>query len=104
MTVSAVWHRCAPVAKPFVDARMAHGANMSDPIDSWTESSLQELLGQPESIRREFKSGQLLEKNPQEKWVEELSKEISAFANTEGGELFIGIDEDKSVKVIAQGV
>jgi hypothetical protein len=64
----------------------------------WTETDLEGLIGQSESIRREFKSGRLLEGNQDSKWVEELSKQVSAFANTEGGELFIGIDEDKKSK------
>lgn len=65
---------------------------------SWTETDLNDLMGQSESIRREFKSGRLIDNTQQSKWVEQLSKEISAFANTEGGELFLGIDEDKKSK------
>jgi predicted HTH transcriptional regulator len=73
--------------------------NMADPVKlSWTEADLKELIGQPESIRREFKSGRLLDSNQEGKWVEQLSKEVSAFANTEGGELFLGVEEDKKSK------
>jgi hypothetical protein len=64
----------------------------------WTEPDLEALVGQPESIRREFKSGRLVENDPESKWIVALSEEISAFANTEGGELFLGIDEDKKSK------
>jgi Putative DNA-binding domain len=65
---------------------------------SWTEADLDDLIGQSESIRREFKSGRLVDSNQESKWVEQLSKEVSAFANSEGGELFLGIDEDRKSK------
>jgi hypothetical protein len=71
---------------------------MADRVNSWSESDLIALIGQSESIRREFKSGRLFDGNQESKWVEQLSKEVSAFANTEGGELFLGIDEDKKSK------
>lgn len=56
------------------------------------------MLGQPESIRREFKSGRLVEGNAESKWIVSLSEEVSALANTEGGELFLGVDEDKKTR------
>jgi predicted HTH transcriptional regulator len=72
---------------------------------SWTEADLNYLIGQSESIRREFKSGRLFVNNQESKWVEQLSKEVSALANTEGGDLFLGIDEDKKSKPrIATGI
>ncbi|HXE25775.1 MAG TPA: hypothetical protein VN637_12880, partial [Roseiarcus sp.] len=65
--------------------------NMADPAKlSWTETDLNDLIGQSESTRREFKSGRLFDGNQESKWVEQLSKEVSALANTEGGELFLG--------------
>lgn len=64
-------------------------------MKNWTDADLQALIGQTESIRREFKAGIMFERQPESKWVESLSKEVSALANTEGGELFLGIDEDK---------
>jgi len=64
----------------------------------WTEADLEALLGQPESIRREFKSGRLVEENPESKWILALSEEVSALANTEGGELFVGIEEDRKTR------
>ena len=54
------------------------------------------LMGQPESARIEFKSCRILGKK--EKAIEELSQETSAFANTEGGVIFIGIEERKDGK------
>jgi hypothetical protein len=68
------------------------------PKSSWTEADLIELLGQSESIRREFKSGRMFDNNPDSKWTATISSEVSAFANTEGGELFLGIDEDRKSK------
>ena len=64
---------------------------------SWTEADLEALIGQSESIRREFKSGRMFGV-AEPKWIEELSREVSAFANTEGGDLFLGIDEDRKSK------
>ncbi len=40
----------------------------------------------------------MFERNPESKWVQDLSKEVSAFANTEGGQLVLGIDEEKRTK------
>ncbi len=54
------------------------------------------LLGQSETARIEFKSHRIFEKK--EKAREELSQEISAFANTEGGVILIGIEERKDGK------
>lgn len=64
-------------------------------MKNWTEVDLQTLIGQAESIRREFKAGVMFEREPESKWVEGLSKEVSALANTEGGELLLGVEEDK---------
>jgi predicted HTH transcriptional regulator len=70
----------------------------STPKFSWTEAELSELIGQSESIRREFKSGRMFENDSENKWIANISREVSALANTEGGELFLGIDEDKMSK------
>lgn len=68
----------------------------------WDITDLENLIGQPESLRLEFKDARLLDRNQKNnsinKVVAELSKEVSAFANTEGGTLVIGIEEDKSSK------
>ena len=60
---------------------------------TWTEATLKTYLGGEESMRLEFKSGRLMDQNPN-KVAENLSKEISALANTEGGLLFLGIAEE----------
>jgi hypothetical protein len=70
----------------------------STPKLPWTEARLSELIGQSESIRREFKSGRMFENDSENKWIANISTEVSALANTEGGELFLGIDEDKKSK------
>jgi hypothetical protein len=71
---------------------------------SWTETEVKALIGQSESIRREFKAGMLFGREPESKWRDVLSKEVSAFANTEGGELILGIQEDKSNPGVASGI
>jgi hypothetical protein len=65
---------------------------------SWTEAELGELIGQSKSIRRAFKSGRMFDNETESKWVAKISAKVSALANTEGGELFLGIDEDRRSK------
>jgi len=55
------------------------------------------LQGQQESSRLEFKSVRIFEKK--EKAVQELSQESSAFANSEGGVILIGMEERKVGKI-----
>lgn len=62
-----------------------------------TERDLQQLIGQYESIRLEFKASALLEQTT-EQIIKQLTEEVSAFANTEGGVVVIGISEGKRVK------
>ena len=57
----------------------------------WSEDDIAELKGQEESIRLQFKAGSLFDK-PQQAWVGDLSKEVLAFANTEGGVPDTGVD------------
>ena len=68
---------------------------MNEPILS-TEQQLQALVGLPESIRLEFeRSAPLAEPKEREKYLAILSREISALANTEGGQIVIGMDEER---------
>src|SRR5205809_28873 len=60
----------------------------------WTEAEIQQFRGQEESLRLEFKAGALFDK-PESAWTADLSKEVSAFANTEGGLLVLGVREQK---------
>lgn len=72
---------------------------MADEIKkSWTDADVQALIGQSESIRREYKAGVMFDHEPEAKWVKDLSIEVSALANTEGGDLILGINEDKKSK------
>src|SRR5580704_4995005 len=67
-----------------------------------TEADLSRLVGQAESARMEFKDSRLLLK---ENVAEELSREISAFANSEGGTLVVGITERREGKMrVADGI
>jgi hypothetical protein len=62
-----------------------------------TEEDLQQLVGQYESIRLDFKASALLEQANQQ-IVKQLTEDVSAFANTEGGVVVIGIREGKAGK------
>jgi predicted HTH transcriptional regulator len=47
----------------------------------------------------------MFENQSENKWIEKISEEVSALANTEGGQLFLGIDEDKRSKPrVATGI
>ena len=71
---------------------------------NWTKENLISLLGQAESIRLEFKKSQLFSES-REKIADNLCKEVSAFANTEGGTIVIGIEEAREGKSrIAKGL
>jgi len=64
----------------------------------WTETDIQAMIGQSESIRREYKAGVMFDRDHESKWVENLSTAISALANTEGGDLILGVVEDRKSK------
>jgi hypothetical protein len=75
-----------------------------------TEKDLESLIGQYETMRLEFKSSRILgpdKSKPQ--IIEDLAKDVSAFANTEGGVLVIGIETGKEAEkamavAISEGV
>ena len=66
---------------------------MTEPWN-WTKDDLEKLIGQMESLRLDFKESILFELS-NEKIAENLSREVSAFANTEGGTIVVGIKERK---------
>ncbi len=59
---------------------------------NWTKDDIEKLFGQPESLRLDFKQSRLLTESL-EKIAGNLSREVSAFVNTEGGVIVIGIVE-----------
>lgn len=61
----------------------------------WTEADLENLIKQGESFRLEFKSASVLAKD-KNKLIEELTKIVSAFANSDGGTVVVGINEGSS--------
>lgn len=63
----------------------------------WNEQALRAYIGREESLRLEFKSGRLLE-GKEEQVADDLSKVVSAFANTEGGLLILGMAEERRGK------
>jgi len=67
---------------------------MKKPSWEWTEDDLQELkkVGAQESLYLEFKGWMSLQNRDREK--NELSKDVSAFANSEGGDILYGVRED----------
>ncbi|MGP1357970.1 AlbA family DNA-binding domain-containing protein [Roseicyclus sp.] len=52
-----------------------------------SDGEVQKLLEQDEGQRLDFKSARIL--------PAKLSQSLSAFANTDGGELYIGIEDNK---------
>jgi hypothetical protein len=71
---------------------------------SWTEPDLLNYTGVHESLRLDFKESRLMDLSDS-KIAETLSKEVSAFANTEGGLIIIGIKERRDGKTrIAEGL
>ncbi len=74
---------------------------------SWTKQDLESLYGQPESGRLEYKQSATLQdaKGGADKVKAELTKQVSAFANSEGGLLIIGMREAREGKTrVAEGL
>ena len=67
------------------------------PAADWDEAYLHELikLGEQESLTLDYKASAALKKDDKEK--NDLSKDVSAFANSAGGVLVYGMLEDKHV-------
>jgi len=67
---------------------------MKDPWD-WGRADLEAFIGHSENIRLEFKRSDLLTGKNRDEIATDLSKAASAFANTVGGTIVIGIKEEK---------
>jgi hypothetical protein len=74
--------------------------------NSWTRDWLASLLGQEETTTLEFKSSRALSSASQKEidafFDNQLSQAVSAFINTEGGILVVGLEEEKNAN--RQGV
>lgn len=66
---------------------------MRNPWD-WTKEDLDKLIGQAESFRLDFKQSRMFEDDAN-KIIDNLTREVSAFANTEGGTIVVGIAEKR---------
>ncbi len=75
---------------------------MNTEPSEWTEADLHNLVGQPESFILEFKPSKLCSPGPT--FAKNLSKDISAFANAEGGTIVLGIQENRGRPRIAIGL
>ncbi len=64
---------------------------------NWNKEDLDMLIGQAESIRLDFKQSRLFAES-HDHIVDNLSRELSAFANTEGGTIVVGIVERRDGK------
>lgn len=72
---------------------------------NWTKADLDNLIGQAESRRLEFKQSRLLTESQPKKIIDELTTIVTAFANTEGGTIVIGMKERPDGKMrVADGL
>lgn len=63
--------------------------------NTWTLERLKSFIGQEEHYQLEFKSSRGILQQTPKSFFDELSKDVSAFLNSEGGILIIGLDEEK---------
>ena len=68
----------------------------------WAEEDLKQLIGQPESLTLEFKESKLFKAG--NNFLKTLSKDISAFANAEGGTIVIGMQKKRGRPKIALNI
>lgn len=67
----------------------------NEPAELWTHEKLEMLISEKmaESLKREYKRGAALNKD--EKTKSEISKDVSSFANSAGGQIIYGMAEDQ---------
>lgn len=64
-------------------------------MNPWSRARVERLIGEEETHSLEFKSAKPLQSEKEKsKFLDSLSHEVSAFLNSEGGVVVIGIDED----------
>lgn len=74
---------------------MAVSTKQTSP-NPWTLARLESLIGTQESDRLDFKSSiGLRDPKTRQRFIEDLTAHVSAFLNTYGGTLVIGMEEDK---------
>jgi predicted HTH transcriptional regulator len=73
-------------------------------FDRWNEDDILRLVKNKirEGIEIEYKRSNSLESSP--KRIAEISKDVSAFANSAGGRLYYGVVDDKNIPVDRPGV
>jgi hypothetical protein len=71
---------------------------MADQLNYETLGDLVKLIGEYENERLEFKSSRLFypEGKPSKNYIDKISKEVSGFANTNGGHLIVGFETQKT--------
>lgn len=71
-------------------------------ISEWTREDLQAIVdaGEPEGIHREYKASTLLHRDR----TDELTKAVTAFANSDGGILIFGIVESNGKPPVPTGI
>lgn len=78
---------------------------MSEPWE-WTESDIRRMVDErvQESLTLDYKSSAAIDPDRRAKdWQFKLSKNVSAFANSAGGALIYGVEEDANIPVRVDG-
>lgn len=65
--------------------------------DTWDKTDINNLLGESEDYKREFKQAGWVIGKPRNIRNDAISKAVSAFANADGGNLILGIEEKSAV-------
>ena len=93
---------CVPrVHLLLLGAELGHTVDMRQ-ISEWTREDLQAFVdaGEPEGIHREYKASTVLHRDRKD----ELTKVVTAFANSDGGILIFGIVESNEKPPVPAGI